>query len=124
MYDLMLKVAMAFNSIKYLGAGSQETAAEEGIKSAGASLVKTVTKIMGIVMPIIFAVVTVLGVAYAVVLGVNYAKAEDNEKREEAKKRLVGAIIGFGIAIVVAAVLWILASTLDWYSIFGETKPE
>ncbi len=85
----------------------------------GDTLVDTVIDIMAIAMPIIFSIVTVLGVAYSVVLGVNYAKAEDSEKREEAKKRLTGAIIGFGIAILASALIWILSQTIEWNGVFG-----
>ena len=126
MYGLALKLAMAFNSIKYLGSSNPavEETAESGAAALGGKLIESILRIMKIVMPVIFSIVTVLGVAYAVVLGVNYAKAEENEKREDAKKRLVGAVVGFGIAIVVSVILWILANQNDmWYNLFGTEKP-
>lgn len=63
---------------------------------------------MEIVMPIVFSVVLAMGVFFSLKLGINYAKQETTEKREEAKKRLVGAIVGFGIGILAAVVCWIL----------------
>ncbi len=68
----------------------------------------TIKSIMKVAMPIVLSVVLAMGVFYSLKLGIEYAKTETTEKREEAKKRLVGAIIGFGIGIVAAAVLWIL----------------
>ena len=122
MYGFALKLAMAFNSIKYLGASRSDVtkSATTALDKTGEAVVESVLKVMKIVMPIIFALVTVIGVAYGVILGINYAKAEDNEKREEAKKRLVAAIIGFGIAIIISIVLWILANQTDlWKGMFA-----
>lgn len=112
MYNFMLSVARFF-------VAETSSATESGLVGIGNSLVSKVKSIMGIVMPIVFSIVTVLGVAYSVVLGINYAKAEDSEKREEAKKRLTGAVIGFGIAIVLSALIWGL-SQIDslWQNLF------
>lgn len=120
MGNLMLKLAIGVNNLF----GSAASTAENGLSAMGGTVIKKVLDVMKIIMPILFAVVTVLGVAYGVILGINYAKAEDTEKREEAKKRLVAAAVGFGIAIVVSAVLWILANQTNmWYSIFGASQP-
>lgn len=81
---------------------------------------ETVKDIVGTIMPIILSAVVLAGVVYSVVLGVNYAKAEDTEKREDAKKRLMGAIVGFGITIVLVTVLWILSGQdAIWESLFN-----
>ena len=69
-------------------------------------LTGTFEGIMKIVMPIVFGVVTAMGVFFAVKLGIAYAQTETTEKREEAKKRLIGAVVGFGIGIVAAALMW------------------
>ena len=91
-------------------AGSDLTAGSSA--SALANLAGTFSKtfkgIMKIVMPIVLSVVLALGVFFCIKLGIAYAKTEKTEDREEAKKRLVGAIIGFGIGIVGAALMWIL----------------
>ena len=65
-------------------------------------------RVVNIVMPILLSVVLVFGIIYSIILGVNYAKAEDSEKREEAKKRLVGAVIGVLVAGVLVAIIWIV----------------
>ena len=47
----------------------------------------------------IMAIVGAAGAVYAIVLGVNLAKAEDQSKRDEAKKRLVTVLIAVGVTI-------------------------
>lgn len=52
--------------------------------------------------PILYAVMAVVGAAgaiYAIILGVNLAKAEDTSKRDEAKKHLITVLIAVGITI-------------------------
>lgn len=79
-----------------------------GLNNVAKTFTATLREIMGIVMPIVLSVVLAFGVFFCVKLGIAYAKCEKTEDREEAKKRLVGAVIGFGIGIVAAAVMWIL----------------
>lgn len=78
----------------------------EQINQISQTMFSTFQSIMGIIMPIVLGVVAALGVFYSVKLGIGYAQSETTEKREEAKKRLVGAIVGFGIGIVAAALMW------------------
>ena len=80
----------------------------QGLKKTTAQLMATFKDVMGIVMPIVFSVVLALGVFFGIKLGIAYAKAEKTDTREEAKKHLIAAIVGFGIGIVIAAVMWIL----------------
>lgn len=57
-------------------------------------------------------VVGAAGTIYSVVLGVNMARADSTEKREEAKKRLINVIVG--IIIIIALILFfkLLMSTI------------
>lgn len=80
----------------------------KSVKSAGDEVMKLFKEVMSWVMPIVFTVILAFGVFFSIKLGIDYAKQETTEKREEAKKRLVGAVVGFGIGIVAAAVCWIL----------------
>ena len=76
-------------------------------------------KVGEIISTMIGPVLTVLGGAgaiYMVVLGVQYAKAEDDNKRLEVKKRLINIGIGIGIIFVLAT----LCLALDWEAIAGE----
>lgn len=49
-------------------------------------------------------VVCAAGMIYAVILGVNMARADSTDKREEAKKRLINVLVG--LAIIVALILF------------------
>ena len=99
---------LVMNIVRYLGATPSSGAEMEGLKDIGDQIYGTFYNILKIILPIIFGVITLIGVVYCITLGVNYAKQESTDKREEAKKRLVGAVIGFGIAIVGSAALWAL----------------
>ncbi len=53
--------------------------------------------------PILYAILAVVGAAgviYSIVLGVNLAKAEDQSKRDEAKKRLITTVIAVAVTVV------------------------
>lgn len=63
------------------------------------------------ILPIILIVVGAAGTIYAVVIGVNMARADSTEKREEAKKRLINVIVG--IAIVVGLILFLRLLIMD-----------
>ncbi len=52
----------------------------------------------------LMAVVAAAGTIYAIVLGVNLARAEDQSKRDEAKKRLITTLIA--VAVVVLLVIF------------------
>lgn len=88
--------------------GSDLAGDNSALKGLASTFASTFKSIMGIIMPIVLSVVLALGVFFCIKLGIAYAKTEKTEDREEAKKRLVGAIIGFGIGIVGAALMWIL----------------
>lgn len=57
-------------------------------------------------------VVAACGTIYAVVLGVNMARADSTEKREEAKKRLINLLIGIAITIGLILFFKLLITTI------------
>lgn len=65
-----------------------------------------------ILTPILF-LVAIAGIIYAIILGVNYSKAETTDKKEEAKKRIINAIIGMVVMLVLIIVLKIFAANVD-----------
>ena len=93
---------------RLLGAGSNLLGGNSAMDDLSNTVMETFKGLMGWIMPIVLSVVLALGVFFCIKLGIAYAKTEKTEDREEAKKRLVGAIIGFGIGIIGAAVMWIL----------------
>lgn len=86
--------------------------AGEGVVQSAWSAFK---KVFNTIMPVLLGVVGLFGIIYCIVLGVNYAKAEDTNAREEAKKRFVGAIVGIVVAAILMAIIWIVlgSSALD-----------
>ena len=95
-------LATLTNLLPMLGAGNDE----EGISSLVNTAYDKFKNIINIVLPVALGVVLLVGTVYAIILGVRYSKAEDADKREEAKKHLVGAIVGFLITLVLIAVVY------------------
>ncbi len=69
-----------------------------------------------ILIPILV-VVGAAGIIYSVYLGVNLAKADSADKRQEAKSRMINAIIGFVAIFVLVLLMYLFVSNVD--SIFG-----
>lgn len=68
------------------------------------TIVNTVYTILG---PII-AVVAAAGVIWAIVLGINMARADSQDKRDEAKKRLISLIVGIAIMFLLIVFFYTL----------------
>lgn len=66
--------------------------------------VNKITDAISLILWPILIVVSAAGSIYAIVLGVNMARADSTEKREEAKKRLINVIVG--IAIIIGLILF------------------
>lgn len=73
---------------------------EEGDKFAW---VEQITAAINSVLWPLLIVVGAAGTIYAIVLGVNMARADSTEKREEAKKRVVNVLIG--LVVIIALIL-------------------
>ena len=69
-----------------------------------------------ILIPILI-VVGAAGIIYSVYLGVNLAKADSADKRQEAKSRMVNAIIGFVAIFVLVLLMYLFVSNVE--AIFG-----
>ena len=66
-----------------------------------------VNDLYSVLTPLLYAIMAVVGAAgaiYAIVLGVQLARAEDQSKRDEAKKRLITVLIA--VAVTIALVLF------------------
>ncbi len=68
----------------------------------------------------VFAVVGIAAVVYAIVLGINYAKAEDADARKKVQSRLIGALVGAAI-ILIGATLFL---AVDWEKMFEDFSGE
>ena len=92
---------------KLLGAAKRFLGEESGAQSKE-WYKKIVQPILDVANELLVPLLIVLGTAgtiYAIVLGVNFAKAETTDKREEAKKRMINFIIGFVVTIVLLILL-------------------
>ena len=67
-----------------------------------------------IVAPILI-VIGAVGVIYAIYLGVMLAKAENAEKREEAKKRIINVLIAIAITAVLIFIMYLFSANVDWF---------
>ena len=102
----------------YLGA-SEDT--EYQNKTWWTQVVKPIIDIMDKVLVPLLIVVATAGTIYAIILGVNFAKAESSDKREEAKKRIINFVIGFVITIVLLILLKLFTNYAP--EIWSELKP-
>lgn len=99
MYQLA-NLVIKFSS---LGAGWRDY---EGDSTWG--WVYTVVNTVYIILGPILAVVAAAGVIWAIVLGINMARADSQDKRDEAKKRLISLIVGIAIMVVLIVFFYTL----------------
>ncbi len=74
-----------------------------------------VDTVHAILLPLMIVVLTA-GVIYAVVLGVNMARAEDAGQRDEAKKKVINVIIAI---VITAALIFVLELVVDYIQANG-----
>lgn len=87
-----------------------------------------VNPILGILDSLLVPILIIVGTAgsiYAIILGVNYSRAETSDKREEAKKRMINAIVGLVVMVFLLVILQLFVSNADsivaWITGFGTT---
>ena len=113
---LQLMLASVMN--KFLGATTSLTDSEYGGAPTWVqNILKPIFSILGWLLPVIMIVLGIAGIIFAIVLGVNYAKAENADAKDEAKKRLINAVVGIVITIVAIALIFIFIKNV--HLIFG-----
>ena len=81
------------------------------------SIIQPVLDLCKTLVPIMLAVVGAVGALWCILLGVKYAKADDPQAHEKAKKGLVNAIVGFVLIFVLLIMLNIGTNVLtDWWN--------
>ena len=117
MKNLMFRLATSLTSATGDGALG-------GVDSSGSianEAYKAFKGVIGVVMPLLLAVVLLVGIFYGVSLGLKFAKAEDTDARDKAKGQLINLVIGVVVAAVIIAICWILASKTDLFAgLFSE----
>lgn len=99
---LMTKIMAGISS---LGINWDEVLGAEGseLRTKFGWVIDVVNAVYLVLVPILV-IVGAAGMIYAIILGVNMARADSTEKREEAKKRLINVIVG--VAIMIALILF------------------
>ncbi len=87
-------------------------------------LIQVIDAISYVLIPLLI-LVGAAGTIYAVILGVNMARADSTEKREEAKKRLINVIVGLAIMIglILFFILFIKYAVPAFFPDSGATAP-
>ena len=81
------------------------------------SIVQPVLEMCRALVPVMLAVVGAVGALWCILLGVKYAKADDPQEHEKAKKGLINAVVGFVLIFVLLIMLNIGTHVLtDWWS--------
>ena len=81
------------------------------------SIIQPVLQLCNSLVPIMLAVVGAVGALWCILLGVKYAKADDPQEHEKAKKGLVNAIVGFVLIFILLIMLNIGTNVLtEWWS--------
>jgi hypothetical protein len=81
------------------------------------TIIQPVLDLCHTLVPIMLAVVGAVGALWCILLGVKYAKADDPQEHEKAKKGLVNAIVGFVLIFVLLIMLNIGTSVLtEWWN--------
>ena len=112
---------MDFNSIamglmNLLDLTDKTSDATQGLSN----IAKQIFNYAGYILIPVMIVVGVAGIFYSIYLGVNLAKADSADKRQEAKSRMVNAIIGFVVVFVLVLLMYLFCSNVD--KLFGWTK--
>ena len=83
------------------------------------SIVQPVLYLCTSLVPVLLGVVGAVGALWCILLGVKYAKADDPQEHEKAKKGLINAIVGFVLIFVLLIMLNIGVGVFtDWWSTY------
>ena len=95
---------------------------EEGQWAAGTpgfviNIIDPIFDVLGWLIPVIMILIGIAGTIYAIVLGLNFAKAENAEQKDAAKKKLINVVIG--VLVIIIALILIFIFIKNAYSIFN-----
>ncbi len=79
------------------------------------AIVAPIVQILNNVVPALIGLVAALGAIWCIILGVKYAKAEDPQAHEQAKKALINAIVGFVLIFVLLVMLRVATGIFETY---------
>lgn len=80
------------------------------------SIIQPILDLCRTLVPVMLGIVGAVGSLWCILLGVKYAKADDPQEHEKAKKGLVNAITGFVLIFVLLIMLSIGTNVLtEWW---------
>ena len=83
------------------------------------SIIQPIIDVCATLVPILLTVVGAVGSLWCILLGVRYAKADDPQEHEKAKKGLINAIVGFVLIFVLLIMLNIGTDVFtEWWSTY------
>lgn len=97
-----------------------------GVETFYNKVMEPIVSILDAMLAPIIILVGTAGSIYAIILGVNFAKAESADKREEAKKRMINAVIALVVTIVLLILLKLFTANAEiiagWINGYGPSK--
>lgn len=86
-------------------------------------MLKIIVKIVDQFMPVVMIGVGLVGAIYIIIISVKYAKAENEDEKNETKKKLINTVIGvvIGLLIMIVLSVWLKNSKeiADYLNGFG-----
>lgn len=95
-----------------MGYTPQFTGADAPYRNEQLEWVDTLCQALSDILVPLLIIVATAGMIYAVVLGVNLARADSSEKQQEAKKRLIYAVVGLVCILVLILLLNIFVANV------------
>lgn len=118
----LLVIAACFMLTTSFSSAATQAAASD-INSGMQSVVKPVVELINSLLVPAMMLVGAVGTLYCILLGVKFAKAEEQQEREKAKQHLKNAIIGFVLIFVLIVVLNLAMDPLSqWVQKSAGTK--
>ena len=90
-------------------------------------MIKPIFSILEWLLPVIMILLGVAGVIYVIIVGVQYAKAENADEKDAAKKKLINIAVALIIMLVALIIVFIFiknASTIFGWAANGGKEPE
>ena len=95
--------------------GTDYATRKDYLDAAGFGWLDSILGVLEKLVGPILIVVAAVGVIYSIYLGVMLAKAENAEKREEAKKRIINVVVAIAITAALIFLMYLFSTNIDWF---------
>ena len=117
---LTLLLANVMN--RFLGAPIVDVEYAEGTPEWVQTMVAPIFDILGWLLPLIMILIGVAGVIYIIIVGVKFAKAENADEKDQAKKKLIN--IAIALIVIIVALILVFVFIKNANTIFGWTTEQ